>query len=124
MSVEHLLPIGGEDLDSYVGPPRLVRATGGEPFDTVADGEPVTVTADPGEVMWRDDAGVTCRRWNWRQCVRTRLDQQTTNVLFILDGLQPVSTENLEAAGSALIDALTAGTPEATAASRLLGASR
>ena len=98
-----------------------MRATGDEPFDSVAEGEAVLLTADPGEVLWRDDAGVTCRRWNWRQCVRTRLGEQTSNILFILDGLQPVSTENLEAAGSALIDALTAADPEATAASRLLG---
>ena len=122
VSVEHLLPIGGEDLDGYAGPPRLVRATGDEPFDTIADGQPVSATAEPGEVVWRDDLGVTCRRWNWRQCVRTRLGDQTSNILFILDGLQPVSTETLEAAGAALIDALTAATPESTAASRLLGA--
>jgi len=122
VSVEHLLPLGGEDLDRYVGPPRLVRATGDEPFDTIADGQPVTVTAEPGEVVWRDDLGVTCRRWNWRQCARTRLGEETSNILFILDGLQPVSTETLEAAGAALVDALTEGTPEATAASRLLGA--
>ena len=28
VSVEHLVPVGGEDLDRYVGPPRLVRAGG------------------------------------------------------------------------------------------------
>jgi DNA/RNA-binding domain of Phe-tRNA-synthetase-like protein len=28
---------------------------------------------EPGEVIWRDDDGVTCRCWNWRQCVRTRI---------------------------------------------------
>ncbi|HET7902026.1 MAG TPA: phenylalanine--tRNA ligase beta subunit-related protein, partial [Candidatus Nanopelagicales bacterium] len=49
ISIEHLVPVGGEDLDRYAGPPRLVRALGDEPFDTVADGEPVMVTADPGE---------------------------------------------------------------------------
>ena len=121
VSVEHLLPLGGEDLDHYVGPPRLVRATGDEPFDTVSDGQPVTVLAEAGEVVWRDDLGVTCRRWNWRQCVRTRLDGSTTDILFILDGLQPLGTDALEAAGAALVDALTADTPAATATSRLLG---
>ena len=122
VSVEHLVPVGGENLSRYVGPPRLARAVGDEPFDTVADGEPVTVTADPGEVLWRDDVGVTCRRWNWRQCVRTRLDASTTSILFILDGLQPLATESLEAAGAALVAAVTAGSPDATSASRLLGA--
>ena len=121
VSVEHLVPIGGEDLDRYVGPPRLVRAIGDEPFDTVADGEPVTVTADPVEVVWRDDLGVTCRRWNWRQCVRTRLDASTSSILFIVDGLAPLTTHALQAAGDALIDAVTAGSPGASAASSLLG---
>ncbi len=120
VSVEHLIPVGVENLDRYAGPPRLVRAVGDEPFDTVADGEPVTVTADAGEVVWRDDLGVTCRRWNWRQCVRTRLDASTTSILVILDGLDPLGTDRLEAAGAALIGALAADAPDATFATRLL----
>lgn len=122
VSVEHLIPVGGEDIDTYTGPPRLVRATGQEPFDTIADGQPVTVTADPGEVLWRDDVGVTCRRWNWRQCVRTRLTQDTRSILFILDALHPTTTQQLRTAGDALVAAVTAGSPDATAATRVLGA--
>ncbi len=122
VSVEHLVPVGGENLDRYVGPPRLVRAVGDEPFDTVADGQPVTVTADPGEVLWRDDLGVTCRRWNWRQCVRTRLDESTSSILFILDALAPMTTDALEAAGAALIEVVTVDTPGASAVTQLLGA--
>lgn len=122
VSVEHLVPVGGEDLDRYVGPPRLVRATGEEHFDTVADGQPVTTPPDPGEVVWRDDAGVTCRRWNWRQCVRTRLDATTTHALFILDGLSPVGADALESAGADLVGALAADSPGLTVSSRLLGA--
>ncbi|MFI0433654.1 MAG: B3/4 domain-containing protein, partial [Candidatus Nanopelagicales bacterium] len=120
VSVAHVLPIGGENLDRYVGAPRLCRARGDEPFDTVANGEPITITADAGEVLWRDDLGVTCRRWNWRQCVRTRLDEGTAHVLFILDGLEPLDSGALEAAGSALVDAITANAPEAAVATRLL----
>ncbi len=123
VSVAHLVPVGGENLDRYVGPPRLVRATGDEQFDTVADGEQVVVSADPGEVVWRDDDGVTCRRWNWRQCVRTRLDPSTQNVLFILDGLAPLTDDGLRAAGDAIVEAVTAGTPDAVVQSRLLGGS-
>jgi DNA/RNA-binding domain of Phe-tRNA-synthetase-like protein len=120
VSVEHLVPVGGENLDRYVGPPRLVRAIGDEPFDTVVDGEPTTVTVDPGEVVWRDDLGVTCRRWNWRQCVRTRLDESTTSILFILDGLGTLDGTRLEDAGAALVDALVDGTPGATYSLRIL----
>ena len=122
VSVEHLVPVGGENLAAYAGPPRLVRAVGDEAFDTVADGEPVVVTADPGEVVWRDDVGVTCRRWNWRQCVRTRLGAETSDVLLIVDGLDPLTTDALRAAGDALAEALTVGSPDAVATTRLLGA--
>lgn len=120
VSVEHLVPVGGENLDAYVGAPRLVRAMGDEPFDTMADGQPITAIADAGEVVWRDDLGVTCRRWNWRQCVRTRLETSTSNILFILDGLEPLSTAAIESAGAALIETVTADAPDAMVATRLM----
>jgi DNA/RNA-binding domain of Phe-tRNA-synthetase-like protein len=122
ISVEHLIPVGGENLDSYRGRPRLVLARGDEPFDTIADGEPVVAHPEPGEPVWRDDIGVTCRRWNWRQCVRTRLDTSTENVLFILDGLSPVSDSALHAAADALIKAVIALAPGASTETRVLSA--
>jgi DNA/RNA-binding domain of Phe-tRNA-synthetase-like protein len=102
VSVRHLLPAGGEDLSQYAGPARLVRAAGDEPFDTMRDGEPATEHPEPGEVIWRDDAGVTCRCWNWRQCVRTRITHTTTRAMFILDGLGALGPGGLEAAGQEL----------------------
>src|SRR6516225_2849551 len=57
VSVLHQIPLGGEDLTRYAGPPRLIRATGTEHFDTVADGIGVIEHADPGEVVWCDDVG-------------------------------------------------------------------
>lgn len=108
ISVLHQVPIGGEDLDRYVGPPALVRATGAEDFDTTAEGAEIIEHPDPGEVVWRDDAGVTCRRWNWRQCRRTALSDQTTSALFILDALKAMTDFELEAAGAALLEQLSA----------------
>lgn len=122
VSVEHLIPVGGEDLDRYVGPPRLVRATGREPFDTIADGVPTTLTPDPEEVVWRDDAGVTCRRWNWRQCVRTRLSQDTRNALLILDALAPVNNDEVHEAADGLVARLRRATPDVQVSMRLLPA--
>jgi DNA/RNA-binding domain of Phe-tRNA-synthetase-like protein len=103
VSVTHLVPIGGEDLDRYVGPPRLFRATGEEAFDTVAAGEEVVEHPEPGEVVWGDEAGVTCRRWNWRQCRRTALREDTTTALFILDALGPMGDDALHAAADDLL---------------------
>lgn len=87
ISVLHQVPIGGEDLDTYQGSAQLVVATGTEEFATRENGEVVNLSPAPGEIIWRDDSGVTCRRWNWRQCVRTRLNTQTRNAVFIFDGI-------------------------------------
>ena len=118
----HLIPVGGEDLAAYQGPARLVVAVGDEPFDTVADGQPAIHTATAGEIVWRDDAGVTCRRWNWRQCVRTRLTQATTEALFIVDGLGPDAGARAQAAAADLVARLSVDSPAASFASRTLTA--
>jgi DNA/RNA-binding domain of Phe-tRNA-synthetase-like protein len=103
VSVRHQIPLGGEDLTRYAGPPRLLRATGAEEFDTTAEGEPVVEHPEPGEVVWCDDAGVTCRRWNWRQARRTALTPRTTTALFILDALDPLTDAQLDAAVDDLV---------------------
>lgn len=103
ISVRHQIPIGGEDLAQYDGSPRLVRSAGNEPFDTVVGGMKMIEHPDKGEVIWRDDAGVTCRRWNWRQGRRTALSEHTTSALFILDILKPMSDEEAEAAADELL---------------------
>jgi DNA/RNA-binding domain of Phe-tRNA-synthetase-like protein len=120
ISVRHLVPAGGEDLDRYQGPTRLVRASGDEPFGTVREGQPEVAHPVPGEVVWRDDAGVTCRCWNWRQCTRTRVSDATVRALFVLDGLAALGVPGLQAAGDDLMATLAALHPGARFAARLL----
>jgi DNA/RNA-binding domain of Phe-tRNA-synthetase-like protein len=122
VSVLHQVPVGGEDLTRYTGAPRLVRATGTEPFDAVTDGIAVIEHPDPGEVVWRDDAGVTCRRWNWRQARRTQLREDTTAALFILDALDPMTDQALHAAAADLAGHLATLGPGVRAARRLIAA--
>lgn len=64
ISIRYAIPVGGENLCAYEGLPRLVVADGSEQFDTMKGGEPAHESPEPGEVVWRDDKGVTCRRWN------------------------------------------------------------
>ncbi|AJW80713.1 B3/B4 domain-containing protein [Clavibacter michiganensis] len=120
ISVLHLVPVGGEDLSRYVGAPRLVRASGEEVFDTTAGGVGVLEHPDPGEVVWRDDVGVTCRRWNWRQGNRTRLREGTTTALFILDALDPMNDGSLRTATDDLAARLFGLGPNVTVESRLI----
>jgi DNA/RNA-binding domain of Phe-tRNA-synthetase-like protein len=120
ISVSHVLPIGGENLGAYVSAPRLEIAQGGEPFDTIESGEPAMDAALPGEVIWRDDQGVTCRRWNWRQCVRTRIDGDTRTVLFLLEALGGMSDDALLAAGAELTEGLRKLSPGVALGQRLV----
>lgn len=123
ISVKYQIPLGGEDLSKYVGPPRLTRAAGSEPFEANSDGRLITEYPTPGEVIWCDDAGVTCRIWNWRQGPRTALTEATTSVLFILDALEPCSNENLHEAAQALVQELKALGVEVTVEERRISGS-
>jgi DNA/RNA-binding domain of Phe-tRNA-synthetase-like protein len=122
ISVLHKIPFGGEDLSRYASAPRLIRATGTEPFDTTADGSTVIEHPEPGEVVWCDDTGVTCRRWNWRQARRTQLRDDTTTALFILDALDPISDQALHAAADDLTTHLMQLGPDIRVSRRLITA--
>ena len=100
VSIRYAIPVGGENLAAYTGAPRLTLADGSEPFDTIKEGQPDVEYPDAGEVIWRDDVGVTCRRWNWRQGVRTRLDSQAQTMWFILESLPAMPLAALEAGQS------------------------
>ena len=104
ISVLHQVPIGGEDLDRYTGPARLIVSTGNEPFMTNANGAPVVEHPEPGEPVWMDDVGVTCRRWNWRQTTRTALRDDTTRVGFIIDSLETPDHLGAERAATQLAE--------------------
>src|SRR5262249_34882124 len=77
------------------GCPRLVVADGSETFDTVKSGEPVTERTDPGEIVWRDEAGVTCRRGDWRQCRPTAVRAEAESPWFVIGRLAPLPARDL-----------------------------
>ncbi|ENR0234737.1 B3/4 domain-containing protein [Enterobacter bugandensis] len=120
VSIRYAIPVGGENLAAYSGAPRLTLADGSEPFDTFKEGEPVVEHPEPGEVIWRDDLGVTCRRWNWRQGIRTRLDSQAQSMWFILESLPSMPLAALEEAGQELVNNLQQLMPGATVQVKLL----
>ncbi|MCX6613364.1 MAG: phenylalanine--tRNA ligase beta subunit-related protein [Acidobacteria bacterium] len=111
---------GGEDMALYQGSPRLVVADGSEGFDTSRDGQPVVEAPEPGEIVWRDDAGITCRRWNWRQCRRTAITESTVDFWFVLDRLPPMELDDLHRAGDSLTSALQAASPQCRVESHLV----
>lgn len=121
VSIHYAVPVGGENFAAYAGQPRLTIADGTELFDTLKEGAPVEEFPEPGEVIWRDDVGVTCRRWNWRQGVRTRLSAEATRMWFILESLPAMPLDMLHEAGDELIRGLEMMMPGAGIEKNLIG---
>ena len=90
LSLRYAIPVGGEDLRAYSGSPPADRPpTAARASRPRRNGEPAVETVDAGEVVWRDDLGVTCRRWNWRQGPRTRLTEASTDMWFVFEAARP-----------------------------------
>lgn len=122
ISLRYAIPVGGEDAAAYRGSPRLIRATGSETFDTMSDGAPKLETVDAGEVVWCDDEGVTCRRWNWRQGTRTRITEASTSLWFVLERLEPMPLDALTEAGDTLLRGLRRLNPTLESEIEIIGA--
>ena len=105
VSLNSLLPCGGEDLGAIRGDLRLTRASGGEPFVPLGSSEDQPPAA--GEVVYADDAGIVCRAWNWREAERTKLTAATTRTVLVIEALPPRTCDEVDAACTALANAVT-----------------
>jgi DNA/RNA-binding domain of Phe-tRNA-synthetase-like protein len=103
VSLRHLLPAGGEDLDSIKGDILLTCAGETEPPIRLL-GEAEERSPKPGEVIYKDDSGAICRRWNWKEADRTKLTEDTRNAILVLEALPPIEAEQLDVALQELRD--------------------
>ena len=109
VSLKHLLPVGGEDLDRIEGDIRLTKAGDAEPAAQLL-GEKDERAPKPGEVIYTDDRGAICRRWNWKEADRTKLTEDTRRAVLVLEALPPVTDAELDAAMSELEELVTTHT--------------
>jgi DNA/RNA-binding domain of Phe-tRNA-synthetase-like protein len=101
ISLTHLLPAGGEDLDAIQGDIILTRASATEPPVKLL-GENEERAPKPGEVIYKDDRGAICRRWNWKEADRTKLTEGTRNAVLVLEAIPPILVSELENAAREL----------------------
>ena len=83
VSLEHVLPLGADDLDRITPQLAFRYAREGDSFLDMADaetGEPPEAPK-PGEVVYADAGHVLCRRWNWRQDARSLITPQTARAV-------------------------------------------
>lgn len=78
----HLLPHGGYDFDELSGEIHLEVSPGDEVFEPLGGGEE---RVDVGEVIYRDEARVLTRRWNYRDCDATKITESTSNFILMIE---------------------------------------
>ena len=101
-SLRYLIPIGGHALDVLRADDEIVLgyATGQEEFLPL-NGGPIEQPV-PGEVIFyvespsRTVPQVMTRRWTWRQGDFTKLQRTTTAVVINIDGLPPVTRDEVD----------------------------
>jgi arginyl-tRNA synthetase len=94
-SLKYLIPIGGEDLDWLYGDLNLTFTKGGEPFRPL--GSIDIEFAKEGEVAYKDNAGITCRYWNHRECERTKFRAKSNNVLLLIEDMSRMHMDSFGA---------------------------
>ncbi len=93
-SLKHLLPVGGHDVGVAENDLELKLAQGDELFTPF--GTEVVENPRSGEVVYLEGKKVLCRRWTWRQAQHTILTPESRHVAINVDGLPPVTAEEIE----------------------------
>ena len=94
ISLKCMIPAGGDDMAKVDGDIILKFGDGNEPFTALNSTE--RETAKEGEVVYADSKEVLCRRWNWRECDKTKMTEETKDVILVIEALPPVTREELE----------------------------
>ncbi len=96
ISVKYVVPAGGDDIDKVDGDIVLTIAKGCEQFTLL--GSMKKEVAESGEVIYRDNKEILCRRWNWSECDKTKMTPETKNVIIVLEALASITKERLKQA--------------------------
>ncbi len=94
ISIKHIIPVGGDDINKVDGNITLKFAEGNEPFMELNSED--TKNPKEGEVVYVDDKEILCRRWNWRECDKSKMTEETKNVALVVEGLSPVTKEEIK----------------------------
>lgn len=84
ISLKYALPVGGENIDAFVGDFHLgIDEEGGKSFLPI--GEEENAPTLPGELCYYDEEGAVCRCFNWRDGQRTELTDDSRNAILVID---------------------------------------
>jgi DNA/RNA-binding domain of Phe-tRNA-synthetase-like protein len=94
ISLRYVVCAGAEDTDLCRGNVRLAYAEGTEHFLPL--GEPTEDPPTRGELVYKDDGGVICRKLNWREGDRTKITNNSKNAIVVVEGFPPLTKEKLQ----------------------------
>lgn len=95
ISLKYMVPVGGEDLDKIQGDVHLTIAEKDE-ASVLLLGDKEPRPPHEGEVIYKDEISAICRRFNWREADRTKFIEETKNAVLVVEGLPPVTKEEIE----------------------------
>lgn len=95
ISLKHMVPVGGEDLDKVQGDINLTFAKENEP-SVLLLGDKEPRIPHEGEIIYKDEVSAICRRFNWREADRTKFTERTKNAILVTEGLSPVNEEGIK----------------------------
>ncbi len=103
VSLGHLCPCGGDDLDAVQGDLLLTFAKGTEEYMPLGQPEVLEHPA-PGEIIYMDTTGndVFCRAWCWKNGDRSKLVTGTMRAVINVDAMLPFGGADLAAAAADL----------------------
>lgn len=105
VSMETKLALGAHDIDNVDGNVTLRFTDGTERFQPLGQDEPIPIAAH--EYSYIDDSNEVLCRLEIRQVLKTLVDENTTNVFYIVQGNQATSDEYLRNGAQQIIDLTT-----------------
>lgn len=123
VSLAHVMPLGADDRGKIAGDLFFRYARVGDQFVDMAGGEGAgeAPEADPpkeGEVVYADDDKVLCRRWNWRQDIRSLVTPLTRRAVVTVQANGVGDLDAAVADLTAMLGRFAGGTSSVTIADR------
>lgn len=94
ISIKYQLCVGAMDIECIDGDLALTLTSQNDSFRGIGEREFMPVS--DGEVAYKDSSGdVLCRAWNWRESDKSKITDQSKNILFLIEGLASTTKEEV-----------------------------
>ncbi len=91
VSLKYVLPIGAHDIGRMTGDIELRLSRPGDIFTPF--GSPGSEDVPPGEIVYADALEVRTRRWVWRQGDKAKIEADSRDIFFPIDGFAGVTKD-------------------------------